>query len=61
MPSDAVLRNVEASRTATQVPCPYCGQGIGEACVTKGPRPNEANFTHMVRVHKRHEQMDAER
>ena len=51
-------RNVEASRTNTDVACPLCKQGVGEVCMTSGY--NEAWMPHRVRVRARLAQMEAE-
>lgn len=48
-------RNADAAETATEVECPFCKQGIGQACVTSSL--NEATFTHMDRIHARLDQM----
>ena len=63
--SPNVARNLEAARTAELIPCPQCGQGVGEACVTNATRDprrrrNVAAFTHMKRVRLRYDELLAE-
>jgi len=57
-------QNVRAHATVTEVACPHCGQGVGQACVTNAHAPwrqqNEATFPHMLRVRARLAQMAGE-
>lgn len=48
---------LEAARTVTEVACPLCGQGVGQTCVTRGTRPNEAAFPHAKRLAARREEL----
>jgi hypothetical protein len=47
-----VRENLIAAATATEVECPHCYAGVGQACVTF-PRGTDAQFTHAKRLSRR--------